>query len=60
MSELSIERKAELFDYLSTRVSEMKLDGDWVYNDKRTAENFAEVTISHMEMEAECDDEDEE
>jgi hypothetical protein len=63
MSELTIEQKAELFDYLSTRVSEMKLHfpgggSDWVYNDGMKPGGLARVTQSAMDMENEMDEED--
>jgi hypothetical protein len=63
MSELTIEQKAELFDYLSTRVSEMKLrfpfgGSDWVYNDGMKPGGLARVTQSAMDMENEINEED--
>lgn len=53
---LSIERKAELFDYLASRLDEMKLQLDfggseWMYHEQGSPEALAELLEQAYEWE---------
>lgn len=58
MSNLTLEKKAELFDYLAKHASELKMSvgrcSDWLYNDSRlkSPEKFASMLESFMIHEA--------
>jgi hypothetical protein len=63
---LTMEQKAELFDYLASRASEIKMQlsfggSDWVYNDRRDPEQLAAQLYQCQEWESGSDeDEDDE
>lgn len=62
---LTMEQKAELFDYLASRASEIKLNlsfggSDWVYNDKRDPSQLAAQLYQAQEWEDHAEDDDEE
>lgn len=65
MSNLTLEKKAELFDYLAKHASELKMsvDGcsDWLYNDPatRTPDKFGAMLSSFIEMMNETDEDEE-
>ena len=59
---LTVERKAELFDYMASRIDEMKLQlsfggSDWIYHEQGTPEELAEQVETCMGYEAGDDDE---
>lgn len=62
---LTIEQKAELFDYLASRATEIKLQlsfggSDWVYNDRRDPVALAGSLYQAQEWEDHAEDDDEE
>jgi hypothetical protein len=59
---LTMEQKAELFDYLASRASEIKMQlsfggSDWVYNDRRDPEQLAAQLYQCQEWEGGDEDE---
>lgn len=62
---LTIERKAELFDYLASRLDEMKLQlsfggSDWIYHEQGSPEALAEQLYACMGYEEDSDEDDDE
>lgn len=54
---VSMERKAELFDYLAKNLKEMKVGDDWLYMDgNQTAEKLERLLDNHMQYDDEEDD----
>ena len=54
---LTVERKAELFDYLASRLDEMKLQLDfggseWMYHEQGSPEDLADLLEQAQEWEA--------
>lgn len=64
---LTTERKAELFDYLASRLEEMKLQlsfggNEWLYHERGTPEELADLLETAIDWESddgEFEDEDE-
>ena len=62
MDELTIEEKAELFDYLASVLMEFKVEyefggNDWAYHDKGTPEELADTLRALRDMDSEAEDE---
>jgi len=63
MTTLTVERKAELFDYLASRLDEMKLQlsfggSDWVYHEQGSPEELAEQLEACMGYEQDDNEDD--
>lgn len=61
---LTMEQKAELFDYLTSRASEIKMQlsfggSEWLYNDRRDPEQLAAQLYQCQEWESGTDEDEE-
>ena len=60
---LTIEQKAELFDYLASRLDEAKIitnfgGSEWIYHEKRSSETLAKSLNKIKEYENHSEDDD--